>query len=367
MDNIVRCKKCILPIKLPSVKLDGKGICNHCNQHEKINSNWNSSKKQKKVTFEEHVYQAKKLKQSYDCLVPLSGGKDSTYALYLCNNVYKMKTLCITFDNGYLSDYAKKNISNALSVSRADHLYFKVNRNTLLNLYGLFIERTGNFCSVCMRGIDYSMQMAVNTFKIPLLIIGGGQRVRYLGILPELFEDGNPDFFNNVVKGTYLENEGNILIKKGKDSITLALTNRIIGKVKRTFKLPTTKRIQIYDYFDVNYDEIYETLRKEMGWEKNKEQFEHMDCKIHDIALYLHTRKFPDLTTSTVYHSGLIRLGQMDRDEALRIENEKMSSPKIPENLYEFLEDIKIKKEEFESATRDWRSIDKYRKKKLFG
>jgi tRNA(Ile)-lysidine synthase TilS/MesJ len=45
----------------------------------------------------------------YDCLVPLSGGKDSTYVLYLCARVYGLKVLAMNFDNGFQSPLAREN------------------------------------------------------------------------------------------------------------------------------------------------------------------------------------------------------------------------------------------------------------------
>ena len=80
----------------------------------------------KKKQFEQIIEKVKKQNAEYDCLIPLSGGKDSTYALYVCDKIYNLKCLCITFDNGFLSDYARKNIKNAINATRADHIYFRV-------------------------------------------------------------------------------------------------------------------------------------------------------------------------------------------------------------------------------------------------
>ena len=110
MKDIKRCMRCILPESLPSVELDKNGICNHCKTYDRLFSNWEDVKSQRKKEFEDLLQRAKRLNRNYDCLILLSGGKDSTYALYLCDKIYKLKCLCITFDNGFLVEQAKNNI-----------------------------------------------------------------------------------------------------------------------------------------------------------------------------------------------------------------------------------------------------------------
>lgn len=172
MDDIERCARCILPASLPSVELDEDGVCNHCRTYEASFGDWEAVAEQKKAQLEKLLAQAQQLRRSYDCLIPLSGGKDSTYALYLCK-VYGLKCLCVTFDNGFLSGYARANIQRSLEATGADHLMYTANRDHLLRLYGLFLEKSGGICRACMTGINVSTQMATKAFDIPLLVHGG--------------------------------------------------------------------------------------------------------------------------------------------------------------------------------------------------
>jgi len=64
-------------------------------------------------------------KHQYDAVVGLSGGKDSTYVLCQIVNKYKLKVAAVTYDNGFLTDFAKesiKNTVNKLGVVVADHI-----------------------------------------------------------------------------------------------------------------------------------------------------------------------------------------------------------------------------------------------------
>lgn len=205
VEEIRRCKRCVLPESLPSLTLDNNGICNHCTTYYRLFGNWEDRKLKRGKEFENLLQKAKRLNRPYDCLIPLSGGKDSTYALYLCSQVYGLKCLCVTFDNGFLSEYARKNIQNAIRISGADHMFFSINRSTLLELFEIFLIKCGNFCPACMRGIRVSVEKAAKMFRIPLVISGGGRRVAYLSFLPEIFEGGTESFFKNVVKGEAVE------------------------------------------------------------------------------------------------------------------------------------------------------------------
>ncbi|MBN1877026.1 MAG: hypothetical protein JXA33_22580 [Anaerolineae bacterium] len=197
--EVKRCARCILPASLPSAQLDEAGVCHHCRTFEASHGNWDAVKAQRKSELEELVEQARQLHRPYDCLIPLSGGKDSTYALYVCSKVYGLKCLSVTFDNGYLAEPARANIKNAMEATGADHLMFTPNRANLLNLYKQFLETSGDFCSVCMRGIHVSTVTATKAFDIPLVVTGNGNRFAYLNMMEEVFQYGDASFFRNVL------------------------------------------------------------------------------------------------------------------------------------------------------------------------
>jgi hypothetical protein len=92
-----RCSKCILPETYPNITFDEKGVCNFCRTY-----------KEPKPTGGEDILinlfnKVKKMGRIYDAVVPLSGGKDSTYVLYLATQVYKLNVLAYTFHNGFLT------------------------------------------------------------------------------------------------------------------------------------------------------------------------------------------------------------------------------------------------------------------------
>ena len=79
-----RCTKCLLPVTHETLELDSEGICNVCrNNDEKAKINWNA-----KLIELDNLVEQYKGKYAYDCIVPFSGGKDSTWTLYYIMNRY---------------------------------------------------------------------------------------------------------------------------------------------------------------------------------------------------------------------------------------------------------------------------------------
>ena len=120
------CIRCLLSTDVPGVAIDTDGLCSVCKSYDKHMNSWNQEASLKQ--FERTLSKIKKKNKLYDVLVPLSGGKDSAYVLYQCRKNYNLRCLAITYDNGFLTDDARKNISTACKILGVDHFYFGLNR-----------------------------------------------------------------------------------------------------------------------------------------------------------------------------------------------------------------------------------------------
>lgn len=358
MKVIQRCKKCILPTSLPSVRVDEDGICNHCNNYDRFMVQWDQEREERLKRWEVLVDQAKKRKQRYDVIIPLSGGKDSTYALYVCSKIYKMKCLCVTFDNGFLTTQARTNIQNALEASEADHLVLRISRTVLLKMYKTFLTRCGSFCSVCMRGIDESTETAKKSNNVSFVVTGVGRRVMYLSMLPELLQNGETRFFSKVAQGSSLESEA---VRLGANWRSAKMPSILLRIENRLQRMRNSESHGIYDYLPVDRQEAQRVITSEMGWSKTGEHFEHTDCALHPVVGYIHRLRFPELTAQTAHLSGQIRMKELSRDEALRVDEEMMSGAEIPEALIGFLDQLGMSKDEFDHHALNWRAALQYR------
>jgi len=363
MEETQRCRECILPASLPSTGLEDRGTCSLCEDYRKRKAEHQATGRNRIKEFEAHVKRAKGLERPYDCLVPLSGGKDSTYALYLCDRVYGMKCLGVTFDNGFLSPNAIENIRGAIRSTRADHMMIAANRPTMLKLYRLFLEKTGTFCPACLRGIGLALNVA-QLYKIPLTVSGTGWQVTYLAGVPEVFQEGSVDFVRNVIKGEPIEKDISALLQ-GSDSWSFDRLYRIAGRLLKRPWLARSMYVRLYDYFDPDYDKIYDIIKREMGWTAGDEaNAEHLDCELHGVAGYLHSLKFPELTGHTIHRAGLVRMGKADRDIALAEDLKEKADLTPPAALKPFLDEIGMSIDEFLAKAGDWRTVARFRSRK---
>ncbi|MFH1800833.1 MAG: N-acetyl sugar amidotransferase [Candidatus Omnitrophota bacterium] len=169
MKSLKLCAKCTLPETYETIEFDSQGICNICHQQEykQGNIDWKERRNQFDQLIAKH-----RGKYDYDCIVPFSGGKDSTYTLCFLVKEYKLKPLVIRFDHGFfrpkLEEYANKTF-RSLGV---DVLKFTPNWKVVKKLMLESLIRKGDFCWHCHTGIySYPMHIAIK-FKVPLILWG---------------------------------------------------------------------------------------------------------------------------------------------------------------------------------------------------
>ena len=350
MNEITRCTRCLLPNTLKQTTFDKHGVCNHCLKYEKDFSNWDEIKDRKRREFEKILENAKRLKRPYDCLVPLSGGKDSTYALYLVTRVYKLRVLAVSLDNGYLSSIAKENIRNALEHCDSDHVFYHINKKNNQKLFKTFVEQTGDFCNACMREINYAIEIASKSFHVPLVVKGSGRRVQYVSQIRELSSLNTPSYFHSVVKessvagrfGHIARNRYRLEIEKIAGGVL-----DILGVSRTAMMRFFPQHIGLYDYIYKPFNEITELLKREMGWNDGDGAVEHLDCELHDIPFYRNTLQIPNIGKNTFRNSGLIRQGIISREDGLIQEKEDLESNGIPPELENLLSEIGLTYEEY--------------------
>ena len=100
-----RCNKCLLPETFPFIEYDERGICNYCNHYVVKN---------KPKPIEELFDLVKPYRRSdggHDCIIPYSGGRDSTHTLHIAKNILELNPVAFTYDWGMVNDLARRNIA----------------------------------------------------------------------------------------------------------------------------------------------------------------------------------------------------------------------------------------------------------------
>lgn len=169
MAKLKRCKKCLLPETHETIIFDDQGICNVCRQNEfkKDKIDWKLKKKELDELIEQY-----RGKNEYDCLVPFSGGKDSTWALYYLMKEYKIKPLVVRFDHGFLRPNLNDNTVRTLRNLGADFHSFTPNWKVVQKLMLQSFLEKGDFCWHCHTGVfSYPMWVAIR-YNVPLIFWG---------------------------------------------------------------------------------------------------------------------------------------------------------------------------------------------------
>ncbi len=166
------CSKCVYP-SASAVKLtfseDGK--CSGCRVYEERKKiNWDSRAKMLYDFTQE--YKAKTAGKNYDCIIPVSGGKDSYFQTYYATEVLGLKPLLVTYHgNNYLPE-GERNLEKMRHVFNADHHIFRPATSLLIKMNRLAFRMMGDMNWHAHCGIfTYPVQVAAK-YKIPLIIWG---------------------------------------------------------------------------------------------------------------------------------------------------------------------------------------------------
>lgn len=164
-----QCNKCLLPETHETIQFDKKGVCNICNQFTFKNEKINWSEKKREL---DNLISKYKDKHDYDCIVPFSGGKDSTYTLYYLIKEHKLNPLVVRFDHGFMRPNLENNIKNLSRKLGFDMINFTPNWKIVQKLMLRSFLDKGDFCWHCHTGIfSYPMWIALEK-KIPLIFWG---------------------------------------------------------------------------------------------------------------------------------------------------------------------------------------------------
>ena len=117
--NLKRCSKCILPATMPFIFFDEKGVCNYCNNYKK--KNFVKYTSEEINSFFETIFT---FKNQPNCIIPLSGGRDSCFALHLAKKKFNLKSISYTYDWGLVTDLARRNISRMCSELDVENIIF---------------------------------------------------------------------------------------------------------------------------------------------------------------------------------------------------------------------------------------------------
>lgn len=362
MNKSIRyCKRCIMPETKPDLFIDKYGICSACRYFEsRKNNNWDLRKKELLKILERF---RNKNGSNYDCIIPVSGGKDSHFQTLTMLEL-GMNPLCVTATTDKLSDIGRYNIENLKKLG-VDYIEVSVNPVVRKKINHLALTQTGDISWPEHVAIfTFPIQIAVK-FNVPLIIWGENSQNEYGG--PAAAAE------NNVLTQRWLEEFGGMLGLRVSD---LLGQESIEKKDLILYTYPSNKdlaRVRVTGLFlghyvpwDGYHNALvaqaygFRTYRKTVeGSLVNYENLDNYQTGIHDYFKFL-KYGFGRATDLACLH---IRRGRLTRKEALKltmIHDGKFPWVYLDCPIEEVLKDINIILDDF------IRICDRFTNKKLF-
>jgi N-acetyl sugar amidotransferase len=170
------CARCLYPANAkPTIIFDDEGVCSGCRYHEsrsKLEVDW----PERSVRLERILDDARKERMrrgnSHDCIIPVSGGKDSHFQVWLLTKKYGLNPLLVTFNHIYNSPAGLRNLKNLVSRSGCDLVRFTAGVDSVRRISRYMLQRVGDLTWHYHAGIrTFPFQVAVK-YNIPLIVWG---------------------------------------------------------------------------------------------------------------------------------------------------------------------------------------------------
>jgi len=344
------CSRCMIPETHETIMFDAQGVCNVCRQQEvkQEKIDWTTRGRDLVELIEQY-----RGKNEYDCLIPFSGGKDSTYTVYKLVTEYKVKPLVVSFDHGFLRPRIIENNVRTMRKLGVDFLKFTPNWQVVRKIMLESLRRKGDFCWHCHTGIfAYPMQIAVK-HNIPL-IFWGEPSAEYTSY----YSYDNPEEVD--------EKRFNRFVNLGiaAEDMLGMLDGSIAMRDLEPFKYPKLKELRGIGYRSVclgsyipwDVKKNVDIIKRELGWQEDDVEgvppdyrYEKVECMLQGVRDYC---KYLKRGYARVSHLASIdiRNGRLSREAA--VEAVKRYEGNRPASLDYFLNLLGITEEEFNGILR---------------
>lgn len=324
---ILRCSRCLLPSNYPEVTFNDQGICNFCLEYKEVDL----------LGETQFLQKIRSLRGAqYDCLVGISGGKDSCYVAYLARKKFGLRVLAVSYDFPFMVDLARKNTRSVcdqlgielLIVKSRNNLEYGLLRNHLISLSGA--TTTWGQCMFCHYGIEAILYKTATDKGIPFILSGVTRNEVWwdpgnrLQILTRRLKDLS---LNEKILFAYYQSKAYVALVDQRKQFPIAKNScfSVYSRANPPDVGPQT--IRVFDYLKWDQDLIEKTLQEETGWEKPERSLTwRYDCILEPLLDYTF-KKDLGISSTGLYLCGLVRSGDLRREEALQIleENEDQS------------------------------------------
>ena len=339
----------------PRITFDSKGFCNACQwMEEKKTLDWSKRKDELKS-----ILRNNKKNGNYDCIVPVSGGKDGSYVAFKIRDEIGLNPLTVTSRPPLESSVGKTNLLRFINEG-FDHIHISTNKEVMRKLNTLgFINKGSPYYGWLISVFTSVIKLAIQN-NIELIFYGEDGEVEYGGSTKN---KDKPFFDISYMIKNYFEGDYELILNQSglkRDQLYwFDLIDENKDKIKN-IKLTHWGYFEPWDSYR-NYlfsKEKYNIEESESANEGTFTNFAQNDQALFALHMYLMYLKF-GFGRATQDAGIEIRRGAMDRDQAISLA--KLYDDNYPENFIDlYLDYFKMKREEFDNI------LDKFANKKIF-
>lgn len=307
-----RCTRCVLPETFPGIRFDADGVCQYCRRMP--DPERRAEQRRTLLARFEALVDEVLARPGYHGLMSWSGGKDSTYTLWLLRHEYNLRILAFTFDNGFISPAAMDNMRVVSERLGVDHIIVKPRFDLMRKLFaesmepGVYppraLERASGICNTCMglaKGLGVRLALE---YEVPMLVYGWSP-----GQIPlaSAFMPGNRRMLQAMAEASMAP-----LDKLSGGQVGVYFPDAAL--FERASRMPVhVSPLAFIDYSEEREFEVVTSL----GWKRPQDTDPNSsNCLLNNYGNLLHVRQLG-------YHpyvmelAGLVREGYMTREEAL--------------------------------------------------
>lgn len=327
--KLKRCVKCILPETFPFIEFDGTGECNYCKNH----------KQQKQI---ESFDELRKLVAPYkskdghpDCIVPFSGGRDSTYSLHIVKKELGLNPIAFTYDWGMVTDLGRRNIARVCGKLGVENIIvsadIKLKREHIrknieawlkypdLGMIPLFMAGDKYFFHFCNQ-VKKQTRIDLNIWGINNLE-NTNFKTGFAGLKPQ-FDKKRIYSLSNLNQLKLFGFVGKNILKSP-NYINQSVFDSLGSFVSR-YLSPKKDYYHLFDYYKWDENELETVIKNEYNWEKAIDT--DSTWRIGDGTASFYNYIYytvAGFTESDTFRSNQIREGMINRDYALLKVNEE--------------------------------------------
>ena len=351
--SIKYCSKCLFPNTKPDLYFNADDVCDACTSAEMKHNKFKDNNK-KSIDWEKRLDDLHKIinekkihnKGAYDCVIPVSGGKDSTWQVYVAKNILHLNPLAVTFDQFDQTETGLHNL-NILKEIGVDHFHITLNPLVIKKLVRKGLELIGDPYWVNHVGIFSIPINIASKFGIPIVIYGENPQFEYGG--PE------QNRLQMIMDKRWRQEFAGMRGLREEDMIDSEIKEKDLALLKypKDEEIIENNVTSVFLGYFMKWDPIKHTkFVKKLGWKSLNEpsagswsNFENCDMKYIDIRERIKYLKF----------------GKMNRKDALELVKQ-IDGNVSADNMREFASYLEISEQKLKSIINSFVNTEIFKK-----